>query len=123
MVTPHQGSAALVEIPMVSVAEIEATVTVLRDGLTSAAPGIVVLLLDGVGKEAARTVSEYDGFYLFEGVRPGTYTVRLDDGQLESLGFAPLAAIGVVVKSNGTTANKPNFCLLPKPGTMPHSTP
>ena len=41
-------------------------------------PGVTVILKDASGTEVARTTTDSDGHYRFEGVLPGTYTVSIE---------------------------------------------
>ena len=41
-------------------------------------PGVTVILKDASGTEVARTTTDSDGRYRFEGVLPGTYTVSIE---------------------------------------------
>ena len=41
-------------------------------------PGVTVILKDASGNEVARTTTDSDGRYRFEGVLPGTYTVSIE---------------------------------------------
>lgn len=114
VVIAHEGKATVLEIPMVSVADIEGLVFALRDGRQAPVPGVEAVLLGVDGHEVARTVTAYDGFYLFESVRPGTYTVRLEPDQVERLGLSAPTPRKVTVKANGTADERPDFSLLQK---------
>lgn len=57
--------------------------------------GVLLELVGGDGKVVASTRTEGDGFYLFEQIAPGAYTIRIEPGQAERLGIA-LAGEGAV---------------------------
>lgn len=48
--------------------------------------GVTLILLDASGNEVTRTLTDRDGRYAFDGLRPGTYTIReiQPDGYLDS---------------------------------------
>jgi len=71
----HAGGVAKLEFPFQLVGEIE--------GLVLTEPGrrplrnVGLELLDAEGHRVASAVSEFDGYYLFDRVKPGTYTIRV----------------------------------------------
>jgi hypothetical protein len=74
VVTPRPGVAAEVEIGLVGGGEIEGAV--MKNG-GMGAEGLTLELIDGNGKVAATTTSDFDGFFLFERVAYGNYRVRI----------------------------------------------
>jgi hypothetical protein len=74
VVTPRPGVAAEVEIGLVGAGDIEGAVV--RDG-GEGFEGLDLELVDASGKVVATTRSDYDGFFLFERVTYGRYTVRI----------------------------------------------
>jgi uncharacterized repeat protein (TIGR01451 family) len=60
-------------------------------------PGIRLLLEDGT-----YTVTDRDGLYHFEGIRPGTHVVQIDTGVLPA-GYAPIACDRDTRGSNGAS--------------------
>ncbi|WP_417592310.1 MSCRAMM family protein [Parasphingorhabdus sp.] len=74
VITPRPGVAVTVELPLVSAGEVEGTL-VRRGGGTIA--GVGMELVDGEGRVVRETQTEFDGFFLFDGVPYGTYTVRI----------------------------------------------
>jgi hypothetical protein len=74
VVVPRPGIAAEVDIGLVGAGVIEGAVV--RDG-GDGFEGLEVELVDETGKTVATTRSDYDGFFLFERVAYGHYTVRL----------------------------------------------
>ncbi|MBO9697190.1 MAG: carboxypeptidase regulatory-like domain-containing protein [Sphingopyxis sp.] len=110
VVAPRPGVATRVALPMVAAGEIEGVVR--RDG-GNPVEGLVIELVDAEGRVRATTLTEFDGYFLFEGVAYGRYMVRPGklsaaalrlDGAL-ALGAAPGKAMPRV--RLGTVALKP----------------
>jgi len=74
LVVPRPGVSAKLEIGLVGAGDIEG-VLVRGDGRSF--EGLDVELLDAAGKVVASGRSDYDGFFLFERVAYGRYTLRL----------------------------------------------
>ena len=95
VVTPRPGVAVRVALPMTAAGEIDGTVR--RDG-GNAIEGLTLELVDAEGRVRATTLSEFDGYFLFESVPYGRYTVRLAKASAAALrldpGFAAAAAPG-----------------------------
>ena len=87
VVTPRPGVATRALLPMAAAGEIEGVVR--RDG-GNPVEGLALELVDAEGRVRAATLTEFDGYFLFEGVAYGRYTLRpgkasaaalrLDDG-------------------------------------------
>ena len=73
VVVPRPGVATRVALPMTAAGEIEGIA--MRDSGT-AIEGMTLELVDAEGRVRAATLSEFDGYFLFEGVPYGRYTVR-----------------------------------------------
>jgi hypothetical protein len=80
-VVPRPGIAAEVEIGLVGGGDIEGSV-VKSGGLGF--EGLDLELIDGAGKEVAVTRTDFDGFFLFERVAYGRYTVRVAAASAEA---------------------------------------
>jgi hypothetical protein len=106
VVTPRPGIAADVDIPLVGAGDIEGAI--IRDG-GDGFEGLDVELIDASGKVVAATRTDFDGFFLFERVAYGRYTVRLgaDSARVANLtqalnasaevnGDAPVARMGAI---------------------------
>ena len=106
VVVPRPGVAAEVDIPLVGAGDIEGAIV--RDG-GDGFEGLDVELLDAAGKVVATTRTDFDGFFLFERVAYGRYTVRLaaDSARIARLsqslaaaaevsGEAPVARLGAI---------------------------
>jgi hypothetical protein len=76
-------------IPVVSVGEISGMVY-----LGSKGQGRVTLqILDEKENIVVETLSEFDGYYSYLGLKPGKYTVRIDPEQLKSLNYKALPKV------------------------------
>jgi hypothetical protein len=106
VVVPRPGVAAEVEIALVGAGDIEGAIV--RDG-GDGFEGLDVELLDASGKVVATTRSDFDGFFLFERVAYGRYTIRLTaesariakvqralNATAEVSGEAPVARMGAI---------------------------
>lgn len=74
VVTPRPGVAIQIALPLVESGEIEGVM--LRGG-QGAIEGLALELVDAEGRVRATTLTEYDGFFLFEAIPYGRYTVRV----------------------------------------------
>jgi len=106
VVTPRPGIAAEVDIALVGAGDIEGAMV--RDG-GDGFEGLDVELVDTAGRVVATTRTDFDGFFLFERVAYGRYTIRLAPesariakvqpalgASAEVSGDAPVARIGPV---------------------------
>jgi len=82
---PRPGAAWTADFPVVATGEIDGTVLLRRPGGRREASNVRLQLLDASGAVAQEVTSQYDGFYLFEKVRPGRYTLRVAPDQLDRL--------------------------------------
>ncbi|HIJ79200.1 MAG: SPOR domain-containing protein [Desulfobulbaceae bacterium] len=90
-ITPRPGHIDKVDFPVVTVGEVDGFIYRTEDANgPQGAVGVQLDLVDGQGQVVQRTRSEYDGFYLFEKVTPGDYTVRVspDDGKYGMSAFS-----------------------------------
>ncbi len=83
VVVPRPGVAAKLEIGLVGAGDIEGAL-VQDDG--RGFEGLDIELLDATGKVAATTRSDFDGFFLFERVAYGRYTLRLTADSAKAAG-------------------------------------
>ena len=74
VVVPRPGNMALVELPLVAAGDIDGTLV--RDG-GGALEGIDLELVDAEGNVRSKARSDFDGFFLFESVPYGTYSVKI----------------------------------------------
>ena len=85
VITPRAGVAAKLEIAVAPTGEIEGELHGLED---TPSAGVEIELVDGSGKVAASTLSEYDGYFLLDKVPYGTYSLKVSAGAARALGAA-----------------------------------
>lgn len=101
VVTPRPGIAATVELPLVSAGEVEGTLV--RKG-GGALAGVGLELLDVEGRVTHETQSEFDGFFLFEGVPYGAYQLRIQLLSAQAIAVSPIVNIRAVVDDDNQVA-------------------
>jgi hypothetical protein len=74
VVTPRPGVSVAIELPLVATGDVDGTLVRAGGGNLE---GVDLELVDVEGRAVARTRSDFDGFFLFEGVPYGRYTVRI----------------------------------------------
>ncbi|QIQ87486.1 carboxypeptidase-like regulatory domain-containing protein [Erythrobacter sp.] len=76
VVTPRPGVMAKIDIPISPSGEVEGTLLSVSG---TEQPGVALELVDERGNVVAETVSEFDGFFLFQRVPYGRYSLRVAD--------------------------------------------
>jgi len=82
VVTPRPGVMAQIELPITPSGEVEGLLLNTK-GLEQS--GVVLELIDRQGNIAGRTISEFDGFFLFERVPYGEYRLRVARDSAQTL--------------------------------------
>jgi hypothetical protein len=85
---PRAGRVHTSDFAVVALSEVEGTARFVSEGQNKPVSGVQLELVDSEGKVARTTRTEGDGFYLFEQVAPGSYTLRIEPGQAQRLGIA-----------------------------------
>ena len=99
VVTPRPGIPSMIELPLVSAGEISGTLQ--REG-GKPLSGVDLELVDKNGRVVKSTRSEFDGFFLFEFIPYGNYTVRVAPLSANIIGVVPeLSGVAALNKSNG----------------------
>jgi hypothetical protein len=93
VVVPRPGVPADVQIPLVGGGDIEGAL--IKSGELGF-EGVDVELVDGAGKVAGTARTDFDGFFLFERVAYGSYTIRVSAASAAAAGIAP--DLGVSLK-------------------------
>lgn len=94
VVTPRPGIGIVIDLPLTSAGEIDGTLV--REG-GGGLEGVDLELVDGEGRVVRKTRSEFDGFFLFEGVPYGRYQLRLSPATAQALGLATPTGTPVTV--------------------------
>jgi hypothetical protein len=74
VVHPRPGIVSHVDLPLVSAGEVDGTLVRAGGGKLE---GVDLELVDATGVVIGRTRTEYDGYFLFESVPYGRYSVRV----------------------------------------------
>jgi hypothetical protein len=107
----HPGGVSDLAFPFHYVGEIEGIVA--RDpALTSPLRNIGLELIDLAGRRIATTVSEFDGFYLFQSVPPGDYLIGVVESTLRGRPFSIPAPQPVTVPPRGDFVQGPSIIML-----------
>jgi len=88
LVDPNQYKRVF--IPVIPVGEIVGMVYLKKGKMLRGQERITVQIIDEKGAKIAEVLSEYDGYFTYLGLKPGKYTVRVDENQLKKLNFKAL---------------------------------
>lgn len=115
---PRPGKVAKVEFPVEVFGEITGTLYLQRDGLSRAASGIDLELVDARGVVIKKVSSAYDGFYDVTDIHPGHYTLRVSSYQVEPLHLLLAPEKELDMAPSGTVLDGLDLILegLPTPG-------
>lgn len=84
----RKGYVETVELPVVKAGEVEGVIYLKNvAGESEVAPYIMLNLIDKYEKIVASTRSEYDGYYLFTNVKPGSYSLKVDENYIDRRGL------------------------------------
>ena len=110
-IVPRPGRTATVDFPIVVTGEIDGMVYLRAEDRQVEIADVDLQLLSADGTIVARTRSVFDGFFLFEFVRPGDYFVRVDPDQLSRLGMKSTGGRAASIRGNGTIVGGLTFVL------------
>lgn len=109
----RKGFVDKVDLPVVKAGEVEGIIYLKeKNGENNPAPYIMLNLVDKNGKVVASTRSEYDGYYLFTKVKPGSYQLKVDEDYIDRRGLK-VDDKQVNFSSNGDVIEGADFVLLP----------
>ncbi len=122
VVTPRPGVPITIELPLVAAGEISGTLQ--REGGKKLS-GVEIQLLDKSGRVVKSTRSEYDGYFLFEFVPYGKYSLRVAGTSATIVGVeASLPGIAELARKNpmvdlGIVTAKPALRVAAMPAQAP----
>lgn len=94
---PRPGKVQKVNFPLVMTGEIDGTVYLVQNDKSRGIGNAVVELMDGRGEIVNSTRSSGDGFYVFLGVKPGAYSLRISPDQMDELDVSAEAEVAVTM--------------------------
>ncbi|HEY9081610.1 hypothetical protein [Magnetovibrio sp.] len=108
---PRPGTTGRFDFPIVSTGEIDGSVfRIWKEGPGSVS-GVVVQLLKEDGTVVRELETAYDGFFLFDFVAPGLYTLRVSPEQLQSLELSVDTERTIQIDGGGTIVSGQDFVL------------
>ncbi len=114
-IVPRPGHVQEIEIPVVTTGEIDGTLlTEAEDGTETPVANAPVQLVDGSGKVVQTVRSEHDGFYYFQKVFPGAYSVRIDPDHASQAGKKH-SVLSVDIDQQGTMVSGKDIFLEREP--------
>jgi len=105
------GAPGHVDFPVVSTGEVDGTVFRRVLGKDKQVSDVVIQLVDAEGRVAKQVKSAFDGFYLLDYVKPGSYRVRLDPEQMKRLNLRAPPEHEVVISGEGTIVAGKDFII------------
>ena len=91
LVDPNQYKRVF--IPVIPVGEIVGMVYLRKGENLQGQERINMQIIDEKGNKIAETLSEFDGYFSYLGLKPGKYTVRIDPEQLKKLNYKALPKV------------------------------
>jgi len=110
-IMPRPGRTAVVDFPVMTTGEIDGTAYLESNGVRRDVSEVVVQLLDAQGAVVGQAKTAYDGFYLFDSLAPGRYTVQVDPAQLARLNLASSAPKTIDIRGDGTIVSGADIAL------------
>lgn len=121
LVDPNQYKK--VEVPILVLGEVSGMVSLQQENNRKGQGRITLQIVDKNGTKVAETMSESDGYFSYLGLKPGDYTVKIDEQQLKKLNYeaSPAAhAFSIQPSEEGTVIEgvtfeiKPSIIIEPK---------
>jgi hypothetical protein len=101
-VAARRGLLQQFDIPVVKGGELDGVIYIRdEEGAEQATPYVRLSLVNADGDVISRTRSEYDGYYLFEKILPGSYQIRVDTSTGRQRGTTPERLKQVNISNRG----------------------
>ena len=100
--TPRPGLIEIIDIPIVTSGEIDGNVYVESKNKTIDGRYVPIELLDILGNVVLETDTEFDGFYLFSSIKPGSYQLRIKPSYLIRKNVSQSSKHNIKIKGDGT---------------------
>lgn len=108
---PRPGATGRFDFPIVSTGEIDGSVFRVWSEGPGSVSGVVVQLLKKDGTVVRELESAYDGFFLFDFVAPGAYTLRVSPEQIQGLGLSVDQEYDIQIDGGGRIVSGQDFVL------------
>lgn len=82
-VASHAGGLQRLNFPVTVTVEAEGTIEFEKNGRRQPVGGMPIIVEDTSGNIVAKTITEFDGFYVIEGLRKGEYLLKIDPKAIE----------------------------------------
>lgn len=110
-IVPRAGRVQVIEFPVVQTGSIEGMTLFSAENGERPVGNVRLELIDAAGVVVAATASEFDGFYAFERVRPGTYQVRLEPERARQLNISTTHLASLTITPDGSVQRGINLVL------------
>lgn len=95
-IVPRPGTIQAIDFPIVALSEVEGTAR-FADAQGRGVSGVRLRLLNPKGEVISFAKTEVDGYFFFERVQPGRYTLAIDPDQVSRLGLCELDGEAIVI--------------------------
>jgi hypothetical protein len=82
-----------VYVPVIPVGEVSGMIYIKSEEILRGQSRVRIYVYDKEGTKVAETLSEFDGYFNYLGLKPGKYTVRVDEAQLNNLNYKSLPKV------------------------------
>lgn len=110
---PRPGLIEVFDIPIVTSGEVDGNVYIESKGSSENGRYVPIELLNETGEVVLSEESEYDGFYLLSGVKPGSYTLRVKQSYLKRKQLTQHSTHKISIQGDGTVIRGEDILLKP----------
>ena len=111
-VSPRPGAIQLIDMPMVTIGEIEGFINKRnKSGTLQNAAYVPISVYDESNQLVSTTMSEFDGYYLISDIKPGRYRIEIDSDYLSQHNLLGASHIEKIVTQQNPLVSGANFIL------------